>query len=142
LHVKKTAQPSSSHIPDNHNLNDQPHGPTLCHTPYHPPKMRKSTSPTTLKPPSTNTTTQTPTQLTPWQNHNRFWLHFFVVTTKVTHNTIHSTIQSADPTPTTATTNQHPSIIVNQIQATPTYPSTSHPKTANSIQYPKPQPID
>ncbi len=47
LHDQQTAWTSHHPIPANHNFKDRPHGPNLRLTPYRPPKMRKSTSPTT-----------------------------------------------------------------------------------------------
>jgi len=111
--------------------------------------MRKSTSPTTPKPTSTNTTMQITTQLTPQQKAKsqlvsapNFCGHSQPCLSHLQYNP--QMIQPANPTPNTATTNQHPPLTANQMQATTTHdPSTSHPKTANSsTQYPKLQPID
>jgi len=126
--------------------NQLPVNRNLCLTPYRPPKMRKSTSPTTPKPPSPNTTMQISTQLTPLQNHNPSQLNFMAGTTNhasVTHNTIHSTVQFSNLIPNTATTTQHPPIPVNHIQATTTVSTIpSHSKTADNTQHPKPRPHD
>jgi len=139
--VKSNTRPLSSPLPTNHNPNDRPHEPILRLTPYHPPKMRKSISPTTLTPSSTSTSPQTTTLRTPQMNNNRPRLHLVAVTSNhapATQNTIHSNKQ---PAPNTATTTQHPILSVNHSPDLITHPSTSRPKTFDSTNYSTQRPI-
>ncbi len=141
-HVKSNARPCSSPLPTDHNPNDRPHEPIRRLTPYRPPNLRKSISPTTLTPSSTSTSPQTTTLRTPQTNSDRPRLHRFAVTSNhapATQNTIHSKSQ---PAPNNATTTQHPLLSVNHIPNITTHPSTSHPETVDSTNYSTQRPIN
>jgi len=143
--VKPHAQPSLYPPDANHNLTDQPHGPTnrLC-TPYRPPPLKKSTSPTIL-PPSTSTRTQTTTQPPSQKKCIQFQLQPFAVTpnhASATQNQIHITTIPANEATDIATNHPHLPPQTSQLQAITAHLSTSQPTTFDSSHHFQPQPIN
>jgi len=107
--------------------------------------MKKSSSPTSLKPPSTSMIMKIITQPPSQQKCTQFWPHPLVDTPNhapATCNKIHIPMIPATLATHNATNHPNPSPQTNQFQAITAHSSTPHPTTFDSSHHHQPQPTN